>query len=98
MRRRNIVVAIVALSVIAVFAADGFITRTYRSACYQKAEDVPRHRAALLLGTAKYLRDGRENAMYRFRIEATARLWRAGKVDYILASGDNGHRGYDEPS
>lgn len=36
--------------------------------------------------------------MYRARIEAAAQLWRSGKVDYILASGDNGRRDYDEPS
>ena len=53
---------------------------------------------ALLLGTGKRLGNGSENPFYRYRIEAAARLWHAGRVDYILASGDNGHRGYDEPS
>ena len=83
---------------LAVYLADRNITRTYARQCYRRAEDVPRHRTALLLGTGKWLRNGHENPMYRFRIDAAAQLWHAGKVDYILASGDNGHRGYDEPS
>jgi SanA protein len=83
---------------LSVYLADRYITRQYRTKCYQRAEDVPPHRVALLLGTGKRLGNGLENPFYRNRIEAAARLWHAGRVDYILASGDNSQRGYDEPS
>jgi SanA protein len=84
--------------VAAAFLADRAITQRHRSQCYKRVDDIPRHRAALLLGTGKWLRSGGENPMYRFRIDAAARLWHAGKADYILASGDNGSRDYDEPT
>jgi SanA protein len=99
LRIRIVGVAAVLLTAgLAVYAADRFMTRQFRASCYQRAEDVPPHRVALLLGTGKWLRSGIENPMYRYRIEAAARLWHAGRVDYILASGDNGRRDYDEPS
>lgn len=56
---------------------------------------APRAQAALLLGAQVYP-DGRPSPMLRDRIRAAAALYRAGKVDKVLASGDHGQRSYDE--
>lgn len=53
---------------------------------------------ALVLGCASTLGDGRENLYFKHRIEATTRLWEAGKIQHILVSGDNSRPDYDEPS
>jgi SanA protein len=37
------------------------------------------------------------NLFFDNRVEAAARLFHAGKVDYLIVSGDNHVRGYDEP-
>lgn len=79
--------------------ADYCLMKPYRRKCYKSAEEIrEKYDVALLLGTGKFLRSGFENPMYRYRIQAAASLYLAGKVNYILASGDNGRRGYDEPS
>jgi SanA protein len=56
---------------------------------------APRAQVALVLG-ALVERDGRPSPMLRDRIRAAAELYRAGKVDKVLASGDHGRAGYDE--
>ena len=50
----------------------------------------------LLLGTSKYAY-GRPNSYFVNRINAAVELYRAGKVKYILVSGDNSRESYDEP-
>ena len=65
---------------------------------YGSLDSIPHNKVALLLGTSKYLSDGRENAYYSYRIEAAVALYKAGKVDYIIASGDNSQKDYDEPT
>ncbi|EDN66181.1 sanA protein [Beggiatoa sp. PS] len=53
---------------------------------------------ALLLGTAKYLRHGRINRYFKYRIDATVQLYKAGKIKHILASGTNHTKYYNEPN
>jgi SanA protein len=57
--------------------------------------EAPRAQVALLLGAQVY-RDGRPSPMLRDRIRAAVALYRAGKVDKVLASGDHGRERYDE--
>ena len=56
---------------------------------------VPHAQAALVLG-ALVQPDGRPSAMLEDRIRAAAALYRAGRVDRVLASGDHGRPDYDE--
>ncbi|MES1194113.1 MAG: ElyC/SanA/YdcF family protein [Solirubrobacterales bacterium] len=56
---------------------------------------VPHAQAALVLG-ALVQPDGRPSAMLEDRIRAAAALYREGRVDKVLASGDHGRRDYDE--
>lgn len=65
---------------------------------YSSAEQAPRNKVALLLGTSPMNRFGRPNAYFTNRIRTAAMLFKAGKADYILASGDNHTRLYDEPT
>lgn len=59
---------------------------------------VPHNRVALLLGTSPLNRYGRPNSYFTNRIVTAAELYHAGKVDYIIASGDNHTKQYNEPS
>ena len=51
----------------------------------------------LVLGTAKNLVGGRPNLYYSHRISATIALYKAGKIEFVLVSGDNGTKYYNEP-
>ena len=40
---------------------------------------------------------GHINLYYKYRIEAVTKLYRSGKIKFILISGDNGSKSYNEP-
>ncbi|MGR0482149.1 MAG: SanA/YdcF family protein [Candidatus Electronema sp. V4] len=52
---------------------------------------------AILLGTSKWLKGGRRNLYYQYRIIAAAELYRSGKCKKIIVSGDNATIQYNEP-
>jgi len=61
-------------------------------------DEVPNRKVALVLGTSQYLKNGSTNLYFKYRVEALAQLWRAGKIKYVLVSGDNSRQDYDEPT
>lgn len=64
---------------------------------YDSVDSIPANRVGLLLGTSPWLRSGRTNLYFNYRIDAAAVLYRAGKIQRILVSGDNRRRNYNEP-
>ncbi|PKF72853.1 vancomycin high temperature exclusion protein [Chryseobacterium sp. PMSZPI] len=59
--------------------------------------DIPETKTALLLGTGKTLNNGMPNAYFYNRIKAAADLYQSGKIQYIIVSGDNSTKDYNEP-
>ena len=84
------------LALIAV--CDIAVRATAHGRTYDNVEDIPHNRVGLLLGTNATTPRGTHNFYYTFRINAAAELFHAGKVDYILVSGDNHSKQYDEPT
>jgi SanA protein len=64
---------------------------------YTSVDQIPANKVGLLLGTSKYLTSGQPNLFYRYRIDAAVELFNAGKIEFILISGDNASRYYNEP-
>ena len=62
---------------------------------YEDIKKIPAKKAALVLGTAKYISKGKQNYFYTYRIRAAVKLWKAKKVDAIVVSGDKSTY-YDE--
>ena len=60
--------------------------------------EAPKRRAAVVMGCAEKLRNGRGNLFFSARIKTAAKLWQAGRVEALIVSGDNHVKGYDEPS
>lgn len=58
---------------------------------------VPETKTALLLGTSKNLNSGLPNAYFYNRIQAAIDLYKSGKIKYIIVSGDNSTKDYNEP-
>jgi len=67
-----------------------------RGRIYDRPEKVPEFKVALVFGTTPKIGD-RENLYFRYRMDAAAKLWEAGKVETIIVSGDNRTRYYNEP-
>jgi SanA protein len=61
-----------------------------------RVEDLPHAQAAIVLG-AQVKPDGTMSTMLADRVNGALELWRAGKVDRILVSGDHHTWAYDEP-
>lgn len=60
-------------------------------------KNLPETKTCLLLGTSKTLKNGNDNAFFYNRIEACVRLFKSGKIRFVLISGDNGTKEYNEP-
>lgn len=65
---------------------------------YKDMETLPHNKVALLLGTNPLNRLGGPNTYFTNRINTASDLYHAGKVDFIIASGDNHTKQYDEPT
>lgn len=64
---------------------------------FSDIDTIPHRRVGLVLGTSKRIRSGGPNPYYTNRITATVKLFKAGKIDFVLVSGDNGSIYYNEP-
>lgn len=73
------------------------VERNAQGRVFDRLESLPKQRVALLLGTAPRIADGRANLYFEHRVEAAVALFKAGKIERVLVSGDHGTRGYNEP-
>jgi SanA protein len=64
---------------------------------YDSVEKIPHNHCALVLGTSKYLSNGHQNLYYLNRIKAAVDLYNNKKIDFIIVSGDNRNKNYNEP-
>ncbi|WP_206171034.1 SanA/YdcF family protein [Phragmitibacter flavus] len=68
-----------------------------RGRCHAVVDEVPARLVGLVLGTAPKV-GIRDNLFFTTRMEAAAKLYHAGKVQYLIVSGDNARAGYNEPA
>ncbi|MCX6239933.1 MAG: YdcF family protein [Bacteroidia bacterium] len=73
------------------------VTKTGNRFCYSSVDSIPHNHCALVLGTSKYLWNGKRNLYYTNRIKAAVELYNHNKIDFIIVSGDNRNRNYNEP-
>ena len=71
------------------------VAAPYMSADPTRLPDVD---VALVLGAAPIGPEGGPNRYFVYRLDAAAALFKAGKVKYLLVSGDNRRDDYDEPT
>ena len=73
------------------------VTKTGKQYSYSSVNAIPHNHCAVVLGTNKYLSAGKVNMYYTYRIQSAVLLYKSKKADYIIVSGDNKHRSYNEP-
>lgn len=73
----------------------GFYSKKY---LYSNISEIPHKKVGLVLGTSQFLMNGRENLFFTNRIKAASDLYKYGKVDFLLVSGDNSLLTYNEPA
>ncbi|MCI5132483.1 MAG: hypothetical protein D3904_13460 [Candidatus Electrothrix sp. EH2] len=93
---RKLCFAFLFLTVLAIVLPNLLIS-SYGRYSFDRLDQTPPVYCAILLGTSKYLRGGRRNLYYTYRIKAAERLYDSGRCQKIIVSGDNGTRQYNEP-
>ncbi len=87
----------VVLLVLALLACNVWVTGSTATRVFSEVDRVPYNEVGLVLGTSKRVAAGQENLHFTHRMEAAAKLYKAGKVDHLLVSGDNSEKYYNEP-
>ncbi len=98
---KRILKGIIVLSfggVVLILVSNWWVVYNTRQQTYFDIHRLPANDVGLVLGTSKFVRSGKENLFFRYRMEATARLWKEGKVKYFVLSGNNDSEYYNEPA
>ncbi len=80
------------LLAMAIIGADRAVTHAAAGRLYDTVDNIPARKVGLVLGARP------DNRFFNRRIEAAAGLYHAGKVSWLLVSGDNSRADYDEPT
>jgi len=67
-----------------------------RGRLYTDVSALPATKVGLVFGTTDRV-NGRENLYFRYRIDAAVRVWKSGKLETLIVSGDNRSPFYNEP-
>ena len=93
-----ILLALAVAAIVGIVVCNVAVVRSAEGRMYDDVDSIPYNRVGLVLGTSKYNRYGSVNAFYVRRLNACVSLYKAGKIDHVLISGDNSRKTYDEPT
>lgn len=94
--KKTILVVITIFSLVVVLPFFIIETQTKKDV-YSNINKIPKNRVGVVLGTSKRLVNGSINLYFKYRIDATVELFNNHKIDFILVSGDNALKSYNEP-
>ncbi len=99
-RKKTVLYASLSALLIAllVIGSNYWIVHSTAAQLYSQVNQIPSGKVGLVLGASPTTRFGTTNLYFRYRMEAAAQLYKAGKINHLLLSGDNHQKGYDEPS
>lgn len=94
--RRWLVLWLPALTLLLVLSCYWWVGNSTQAQIYSDVNAVPARDVALVSGASPLAKYGRPNLYFQYRMEAAAKLYRAGKVKHLIVSGDNHVSSYDE--
>jgi SanA protein len=101
MRKKKFFIISIITIIVVVLASTYFCNKviidTSKGKLFSDIESIPYNKVGLLLGTSKYGWRGHNNPYYDYRIESAINLIKEGKIKYLIISGDNGRKDYNEP-
>lgn len=83
--------------VVAILLCNWLVVLTTQHKVFFDVSSLPSNDVGLVLGTSKYVARGKENLFFKYRMEASALLFKEGKVKYLILSGNKEAETYDEP-
>ncbi len=85
----KLIITLIFLITISIYVPNKIITNNADQKTFTNTKQIPKNKVGIVLGTPKFVSNGLINLYYQYRLEAAAQLFKAKKVDFILASGDN---------
>jgi SanA protein len=90
-------IALVIFSLVVLIVCNVWIVKSTESRIFSEINELPDHRIGLVLGTSHRSVGGGPNPFFQNRIETASDLYRLGKIDHFILSGDNSTMFYNEP-
>jgi len=97
MKLKTIVGILTLVGICIIFFSNLIVSHANKDRLYSDVSKIPKTKVGLLLGTGKYLKSGQVNLYYKYRVDAAVELFKKGKIKFILISGDNSRKDYNEP-
>ncbi|RZK44958.1 MAG: vancomycin high temperature exclusion protein [Hymenobacter sp.] len=98
LRLRYVIIALVLLTVLIIVVCDKIVENAAIGKIFSVTSEIRFNKVGLVLGTSKRLAGGSINPYYQYRVNAAVDLWKSGKVQSLVISGDNGTVEYNEPA
>lgn len=98
MKKKIALLVILLLPIVVIFISNFAIEHNAKNKTFDHSSRIKKNKVGLLLGTSKYLKGGHINSYFKYRIDAAVELFNQGKIDFILVSGDNATKYYNEPN
>ncbi|WP_306420447.1 DUF2809 domain-containing protein [uncultured Winogradskyella sp.] len=97
-KAKNIIVFGILFTILSISLPNYIIAKSAENKTFYKIEDIPKNKVGLVLGANKLTESGNVSLYYLYRVNAAVKLYKANKIEYVLVSGDNSRKGYNEPS
>src|SRR5215204_4174540 len=94
---KRVVVFVFILGSLLFLLSNIWVVRSTRDNVLSAYDQLPNHRVALVLGTSNKTTAGLPNQFFEKRMDTAAELYRIGKIDHFILSGDNRSKFYNEP-
>src|SRR5687768_14624631 len=94
---KRTIITLILIFVTVLVASNVWIVKSTEKRIYDDLNKLPQHRVALVLGTSHRSVGGGPNPFFHNRIETAAALYRMGKIQHFILSGDNSTMFYNEP-
>ncbi len=97
-KRYKLIISLLISMILVISFLDYRVTKSTQHFIFDNPDLLPYNKVGLVLGTSKYLQNGTLNEFWKNRIDAAYRLYQMKKIRYIIVSGDNSKKDYDEPT
>lgn len=94
---KRVVVSVLALGFLFFLLSNIWVVSSTKVNVLSAYDKLPDHRVALVLGTSNKTTAGLPNQFFEKRMDTAAELYKIGKIDHFILSGDNRSKFYNEP-
>lgn len=95
---KKVVVTLSIVSISFLIGSNIWIVKSTQTKVFSDLSKLPDHRVALVLGTSYRSVGGGPNPFFQNRMNTAADLYKLGKIDHFILSGDNRTVFYNEPN